>query len=444
MARGLRRGPTVLRFRSLVDSIADCVAGILDARQPGKVRYALRDCYLSALALFYVQDPSLLQFQRRFQHQLQTNNLSSTFGVREIPSDSQFRDLLDRHDYAPILPCFADWIARLQRAKWLQHYQLFDARYLITLDGSRYFSSESVHCNHCLTTTSRGITSYHHDILQAAIVHPDKPQVLPLAPEFVRNSDADGGTYRKQDCELNAGYRMLERLRTDYPRMAAIIVADSLYSKQPFVEQLTARRLSFLLVAKPGDHRSLYQDVAGLRGANLLNRHATDHRGERREYEWVTDLPLNGNCDSPLINFIQFRIVKDGKVTYQNAWVTDLVPTSANIVELVRAARARWKIENEGFNTLKNHGYHLEHNFGHGHQHLSEAFFALNLLAFFMHQIFDLVDGLYQRVRTFFSSRRAFWDEVRVAFRLFLFISWDQVLARMNSPPQPLPPYQSR
>ena len=119
MARGLRRGPTVLRFRSLVDSIADCVAGILDARQPGKVRYALRDCYLSALALFYVQDPSLLQFQRRFQHQLQTNNLSSTFGVREIPSDSQFRDLLDRHDYAPILPCFADWIARLQRAKWL-------------------------------------------------------------------------------------------------------------------------------------------------------------------------------------------------------------------------------------------------------------------------------------------------------------------------------------
>ena len=54
------------------------------------------------------------------------------------------------------------------------------------------------------------------------------------------------------------------------------------------------------------------------------------------------------------------------------------------------------------------------------------------------------MDGLYQRVRTFFSSRRAFWDEVRSAFRLFLFTSWDQVLVRMNSPPQPLPPYQDR
>ena len=97
--------------------------------------------------------------------------------------------------------------------------------------------------------------------------------------------------------------------------------------------------------------------------------------------------------------------------TYRNAWVTDLVPTTDNIAQLVRAGRARWKIENEGFNTLKNQDSHLKHNFGHGDRHLSEALFVVNLLAFFMHQIFELVDGMYQRVRTFFSSRRAFWDE---------------------------------
>ena len=193
--------------------------------------------------MFYVQDPSLLEFQRRFQRQLHANNLSTTFGVSQIPADSQFRALLDRHDYQPILACFADWIGRMQRAKWLQQYQLFDARYLITLDGSQYFSSEQVHCEHCLSTTNRhGTVRYHHDILQAAIVHPDKRQVLPLALEFVRNSDANGGIYDKQDCEINAGYRMLQRLRTDYPRMDAVIVADSLYSKQPFVEQLRAAR----------------------------------------------------------------------------------------------------------------------------------------------------------------------------------------------------------
>ena len=257
MARGLRRGPVLLRFRSLVDSVARYVDGIVDTRQLSKVRYTLRDCYLSALALFYVQDSSLLQFQRRFQRKLQANNLDSTFGVSRIPCDSQFRDLIDRHDYAPMLPCFADFIGRLQRFKWLQHFQIFDARYLITLDASRFFSSELVNCEHCLTTTTAGVTRYHHDILQAAIVRPGKPEVLPLAPEFIRNSDGKDGKYDKQDCEINAGYRMLERLRCDYPRMAAIIVADSLYSKQPFVEELTAKRFSFLLVAKPGDHKHL-------------------------------------------------------------------------------------------------------------------------------------------------------------------------------------------
>ena len=392
-------------------------------------------------ATLFVQDRSLLQFQRRFQRKHQTSNLSATFGVRKIPVDSQLRDLIDRHGFQPLLSAFATWIGRLQRCKWLQHFQIFDARYLITLDGSRFFNSKRVKCEHCLTTTKSGVTQYHHDILQAAIVHPDKRQVLPLAPEFVRNGDGKGGEYHKQDCEIAAGYRMLGRLRDDSPRMSAIIVADSLYSKQPFVEQLRAARFSLLLVAKPGDHKSLYQDVAFLRRSNLLDCFQTEHRGERREYEWVTDVPLNGNPDAPLINFIQFRIVADsGKVAYRNAWVTDLTPTRANIVQLVRAARARWKIENEAFNTLKNQGYHLEHNFGHGHQHLSEALFVLNLLAFSMHQIFELVDGLYQRVRTLFSSRRAFWDEVRSVFRLFLFNSWDQVLLRMNSPPQPLPP----
>ena len=444
MARGLRRGPKLLRFQSLVASIADHVARIVDTRQLNKVRYSLRDCFLSATALFFVQDRSLLQFQRRFQRQFQANNLSSTFGVQKIPCDSQFRDLLDRHDYAPVLPTFADWIGRMQRFKWLQHFQIFDARYLITLDGSRYFDSDSVHCEHCVTTTKAGVTSYHHDILQAAIIHPDRRQVLPLAPEFIRNSDGRGDKYHKQDCEINAGCRMLERLRADYPRMAAIIVADSLYSKQPFVERLRAARFSFLLAAQPGDHKSLYQDIDGLRRGNLLDRLHTHHRGRRYEYEWVTDVPLNGSRNAPRVNFIQLRIIKGGEKKFHNAWVTDLVPTADNIVQLARAARARWKIENDGFNTLKNQGYHLEHNFGHGHHYLSEALFTLNLLAFFMHQIFELVDGLYQRVRTFFSSRRAFWDEVRSAFRLFLFTSWDQVLVRMNSPPQPLPPYQDR
>ena len=168
---------------------------------------------------------------------------------------------------------------------------------------------------------------------------------------------------------------MLERLDAPTIHGWRQYRGDSLYSKQPFVEKLTAGRFSFLLVAKPGDHKSLYQDVDGLRRGKL-DRHHTVHRRQAVGHR----SPLNGSPDSPRINFIQFRIIKHGEAS--NAWVTD---RCAPTVQLVGS----WKIENEAFNTLKNQGYHLKHNFGHGDRHLSEAFFTLNLLAFFMHQIFE-------------------------------------------------------
>ena len=140
-----------------------------------------------------------------------------------------------------------------------------------------------------------------------------------------------------------------------------------------------------------------------------------------------------------MVNFLALTIVDaHGKKTFRGSWVTDLAVDDENVEHLVRGARARWKIENETFNTLKNHGYHLEHNFGHGSHYLSEAFFVVNLLAFFLHQILQLVDRWYQTARAGFSSRREFWNAIRAMFRLFLFTTWDQVLARMNSPPQPL------
>jgi len=112
----------------------------------------------------------------------------------------------------------------------------------------------------------------------------------------------------------------------------------------------------------------------------------------------------------------------------QNSWVTDLTVNKRNIVEMVQAARARWKIENETFNTLKNQGYHIEHNFGHGKKNLSMNFFILNLLAFFIHQILDLCDPIYQRCRSKFTSRKEYWNQLRCTFRVLCFNNWEHML----------------
>jgi hypothetical protein len=275
------------------------------------------------------------------------------------------------------------------------------------------------------------------------VVNPDLHQVIPLAPEFIGNEDGKV----KQDCEINAAKRFIARIRADYPRPPFILVADGLYSKQPFIELLLDKEnkekaqqpLHFILVAKPDDHKDLFSNIQGLRRGKLLeHKERVDAQGRRHLYEWVTEVPLNASAKSPIINFLEYRIIhKDGTPGYHNSWVTDLTLSTNTVQWITRGGRARWKIENESFNTLKNQGYHLEHNFGHGSHYLSEALFLLNLLAFFFHQIFELTDELYQKARARFSARKEYWNAIRASFRLFLFASWDEVLERINSPPLP-------
>ncbi len=409
-----------------------------DPRNPVYTRYSLRDCYLSSFAMFYLQDASLLEFQRRVQEQVQRNNLTTVFGVQQIPSDSRLREIVDQQSWEPLREVFRECSRRAQRSKVLERFQYLGGWYLVSLDGSEYFQSESVDCLRCLhRERSTGREEHYHQILQAAIVRPGLRQVFPLAPEFIRRQDGSS----KQDCETNAGKRAIRRMRREYRQLPIIIVADSLYSTGPFVRELMQLRYSYLLVAKPEDHKSLFEDIEGLRQGGRLDRlEIPGPEGQRYGYQWGDGVPLGADPKSPVVNFVQLDIFNPaGEHTYRCSWVTDIELTTQNVQEVVRGARARWKIENETFNTLKNQGYHLEHNFGHGKEHLSEAFFLLNLLAFLFHQIHELVDELYLKARAHFSARQEYWNAIRALFRFLLFDSWDKLLLHITDPPLPSP-----
>ena len=362
----------------------------LSNRQAGKVDYRLHDCLMSALAMMFFQDPSLLAFQRRMRHPLQSGNLKALFAVEAIPKDTALRESLDAVATEALTPAFEIILQRLQRGKQLAAYSFLDGHYLIALDGSQYFSSEQIQCPGGLThKAARGPVRYSHQILQAVMLHPHMRQVLPLAPVPVANTDG----HRKQDCELAAAKRMLPKIRTAHPRLPLIITADGLYSKQPFIDALKKARMSFILVAKPTDHKLLFEWVDELTGLGEGGRlEVTDAKGRRHTYRWLNQVPLNGSRNADELNLFEYWLTVDQKLTYHNSWVTDLTLSENNVCELVHGGRARWKIENETFNTLKNQGYHIEHNFGHGQQHLSMNFFVLNLLAFYIHQILSLCD----------------------------------------------------
>ncbi len=95
---------------------------------------------------------------------------------------------------------------------------------------------------------------------------------------------------------------------------------------------------------------------------------------------------------------------------------------------LVRAGRCRWKAENECFNVMKNQGYCMEHNYGHGKEYLAFNFYLLTLLAFLMHQIFELTDDYYHRCREKCGSKKHLWERMRSYISIIIFESWEQLL----------------
>jgi hypothetical protein len=122
---------------------------------------------------------------------------------------------------------------------------------------------------------------------------------------------------------------------------------------------------------------------------------------------------------------------ESGDVLYKNAFITDFEVTDNTVEAIVQDGRARWKVENENNNVLKTKGYHIEHNFGHGGQYLASLLLSLNLLAFLLHTILDLVDEQYRAIRRALGRRRTFFQDLETLLRYFTFETWEDVFSFM-------------
>lgn len=165
-----------------------------------------------------------------------------------------------------------------------------------------------------------------------------------------------------------------------------------------------------------------------IEGAELSTYTKTVKKGRSystHRYRWLGRIPLRDGKDALHVNWFEIEIVdRNGKTTYRNSFVTDLDIDKGNVVELATCGRARWKIENEQFNTVKNCGYHLEHNFGHGKQHLSALLATMNLLAFAFHTVCDLTDEQWQKARQVIGARKYFFQNLLVITRYLFFPDW--------------------
>lgn len=391
-----------------------------DPRRDGSP-ISLPDALMSGLALFALKDPSLLAFDSR-RHDA---NMKRLFHTERVPCDTQMRKILDDVEPNDLRPAFRDVFREVQRGKVLNRLRFLDGCHLLLMDGTQYFASDVIHCPSCLKKEHKdGRVTYSHQMLSAVLAHPDHREVIPLAPEPIDNGDGES----KNDCERNAARRLLRKIRAEHPHLKLIVVEDGLASNAPHIRDLIGLGMHFILGAKPGDHEFLYDRLMDEFDQDRV-KVITWKEGERTcEIHFVNGLPLNASNQDLLVGFLGYtEYDADGNILKQFAWVTDLEITRRNCHDLVRAGRTRWKIENETFNTLKNQGYHFEHNFGHGERHLAVVFAMLMMLAFLVNQVEQLCCPLFQAVHAKLGSKRKLWEQLRSHYQHFRCCSMRQI-----------------
>ncbi len=420
-------------FADFLRALRAATATFPDIRKGKNKHYTVRDAALGAFAVFFTQSPSFLAYQRDMAKRQGQSNAHTLFGLTEIPCDNQIRTLLDPVPPELRGPVFDHGFTTLVETQQLTAFRSWPKRLLVVLDGTQYFSSHHISCPQCSRQTHRnGTTTYSHHMLTPVIVAPHQNKVIPLPPEFIVPQDG----HAKQDCENAAAKRWLRKYAATYRPHKITILGDDLYATQPICEVLIAERLPFILVCKPDSHVTLYAALTQRTlGKDLHQFTPTIHSAAgvtHATYRYASQLPLRASADTLYVNWCELTLTDAaGTQLYHNAFMTQAPLTAKTVAPIVQAGRTRWKVENENNNTLKTQGYHLEHNFGHGTQHLAALLATFNLLAFLFHTLLDLLDTQYHQLRRTLVSRKTFFDDLRALTRYLCFASWVQLLTFM-------------
>jgi hypothetical protein len=211
-----------------------------------------------------------------------------------------------------------------------------------------------------------GKQPFYHQLLGAVAMHPEQSTVFPVACEAIVKQDSS----IKNDCELNASKRILPQIRQTLFEEQIIAVFDALYINGPHIKALLDEDIRYIIGTKGQTYVDI--QVERLRKTKDLQELQWDTSDTICKAYFTNGLILNGQHQDVLTNYFECTETqkRTGEQVFFSTWVTDITITADNIQELVSVGRARWKIEHETFNTLKNQGYHLEHNYGHGKKNL--------------------------------------------------------------------------
>lgn len=414
--------PKSWMFDQLTKQLGKFFGRIKDHRKSNS-SYDLDDILKGAFAMFSLKSPSLLVFRQNFSCEVRKHNLKTVYGLEGIPGDTAFREAIDGINPEELHPAFSMPIEELRSQGIWSSRQVLGGFTSISIDGTGYYCSGKKSCPHCLVKTLRnGEKRYYHQMLGAVQMNPEVKTVFPVGGEAIVRQD--GAT--KNDCEQNAAKRLIPRVSKQLSEDKLLFVLDGLYATGPMVKLIKHQQASFIITIKEG---YVLVQAQRLSEQKKLEEYSWSNGKTKGTARFANGLILNGQHQEQLVNYVEYQQVdiRSGKTVYANSWITDIDINQANVKEFVAVARSRWKIENETFNTLKNQGYNLEHNYGHGKKYLATNFALIMFLAFLVDQIAQAFDMAFRNAWEKCGSKKNLWEKIRQVFDLIPALSMNAI-----------------
>lgn len=355
-------------FQHFFPEIWGWVEDIPDPRDIKKTVYAQKCLVLVGLLLFVLRLGSRRQMNFRLNSKNLLQNLQKAFAYKAetIPHGDTIKNYFCGLAFKYMEKLRSMMIKTLIRMKCFEKYRFLNKYYLIAIDGTQHLTFKDKHCDHCLRRELKsGEILYYHMVLEAKLVVADG-MALSIATEFIENIDPNA---KKQDCELKGAYRLLKRLKSEFPQLEIALAMDGLFANQQIIGMVEEYGWKYIITFKEGSIPNLFAEFEAMLKDVPENRLVYRHNKTKQTYCWAKGLEYNEHSVNVLsCNEIKKRIKKEkGKLKEVEketkfVWLTNLEITDKNCFKIAnRGGRQRWAIENQGFNTQKNGGFNLEH-----------------------------------------------------------------------------------
>jgi hypothetical protein len=384
--RAMRKNIVFKLYKTIVHHFPDLfekIREIEDCRP--KKSYELVELIVACIAMFLFKKGSRNAFNNECNEEKFKKNFRKIFKVR-LPHTDTVDRVMRQLDERQLENLKAEMVTALIEKKVFYKYRFLDKYYRVAVDGSHVMNVEEGHCEHCLyRSTKSGKVIYFHNVLEAKLICRNG-FCISLATEWIENPD---GEFDKQDCEQKAFARLAEKLKRDYPRLPICIVADALYPNQTFFKICDKYGWAWMVTFKDGNLPSVWEEVLSLQKITGDNKRIRTIYREGKQIchtcTWINEIDYCG------FKLNWFECVEQvGHSSTRFVYISSVRVDYHRVLEMTESGRMRWKIENEGFNIQKNHGYGLEHQYSRTCMRATKNYYQCLQIAHMINQLFEL------------------------------------------------------